>query len=92
MTTCRETTDTEERLRLWLCLYKEQETPVSRGSPLPAAPHLWGTLTCFGIGQRHLCQALAAQLVLDGAVLTQDACETKPGYTGAGQALPPSLG
>lgn len=50
-------------------------------------------LTCFGIGQRHFCQPLAAELVLNGAVFTQDAWETNLGLgEGLDSWLPQSQG
>lgn len=54
----------------------ESQTGVS----LPGLP------TCFGISQRHLCQPLAAELVLDGAIFTQDAWETNLGSHRGGTA------
>lgn len=50
--------------------------------------HCLGLPTCFGISQRHLCQPLAAELILDGAIFTQDAWETNLGLHGEGQLSP----
>lgn len=66
----------------WVCPKPESGSSVRA----KLGCHCLGLPTCFGISQRHLCQPLAAELVLHGAIFTQDAWETNPGLHRGGTA------
>lgn len=66
----------------WVCPKPESGSSVRA----ELGCHCLGLPTCFGISQRHLCQPLAAELVLHGAIFTQDAWGTNPGLHRGGTA------